>query len=71
MEDTSAEIKVVQQKIWMSFPVEERLRRCAELFEIAKEFARKRAPVGLDEEGIKGFVFKEMYGFELPERDAK
>ena len=60
MEDTSAEVMAEQQRIWMSLSEEERFRKGAELFEIAREFARQRAPKGLDEAGIKRFVFKEL-----------
>ena len=66
MEDTSAEVRAVQQRIWMKLSEEERFQKGAELFEIAREFARQRAPKGLDQEGVKRFVFKELYGFDLP-----
>jgi hypothetical protein len=66
MEDTDREVRAIQQRIWMTLPEQERFRRCAELFEIAKEFARLRAPSDLDEEGVKRFVFRELYGFDMP-----
>ena len=67
MEDTSAEIRAEQQRIWISLSEEERFRKGAELFEIAREFARQRAPKGHDDAGVKRFVFKELYGFDFPE----
>jgi hypothetical protein len=66
MEDTSPEIREVQQRIWMSLSEEERFRKGAELFEIAREFARQRAPKDLNEADMKRFVFRELYGFDLP-----
>jgi hypothetical protein len=71
MEDTSAEVMAEQQRIWMSLSEEERFRKGAELFEIAREFARQRAPKGLDEAGIKRFVFKELYGFDPPQLESE
>jgi hypothetical protein len=70
MEDTCAEIRAEQQRIWTTLSEEERFRRGAELFEIAREFARQRAPEGLDEAGLKHFVFKELYGFDFPRSGA-
>jgi hypothetical protein len=70
MEDTNTEVRAIQQRIWMTLSEEERFRRCAELFEIAKEFARQRAPQSLDEQGVKRFVFRELYGFDMPETRA-
>jgi len=67
MEDTSREIREVQQRIWMSFSESERGRKCAELFELAKRTIEARLPDGLSDEERKGRVFKEMYGFELPQ----
>ena len=67
MEDTSREIKEVQQQIWMSFSESDRIRKCAELFELAKHTIEARLPAGLSEEERKRRVFKEIYGFDLPE----
>jgi hypothetical protein len=53
----------------MSLSVEERFRKCGEMFELAKAFAARRAPAGLSEEEKRRFVFRELYGFELPEKD--
>lgn len=66
MEDTSREIRALQQAYWMSLPEEERFRRCGEMFEFARRFAEARAPVGLTKEEKKRFVFKELYGIEMP-----
>ena len=71
MEDTSEEIRAEQQRIWMGLSVEERFRKGAELFEVAREFVRQRAPKELDEAGVKRFVFKELYGFELPQYEPE
>ena len=67
MEDTSREIKEVQQQIWMSFSESDRIRKCAELFELAKHTIEARLPAGLSEGERKRRVFKEIYGFDLPE----
>jgi hypothetical protein len=67
MEDTSREIKEVQQRIWMSFTESDRIRKCAELFELAKRTIEARLPAGLSDEERKRRVFKEIYGFEFPE----
>ncbi|MBX3280877.1 MAG: hypothetical protein KF756_00215 [Acidobacteria bacterium] len=66
VEDTSREIRAIQQKIWMSFPEAERFRKCGEMFELAKAFAESRAPVGLSDDEKRRFVIREMYGLELP-----
>jgi hypothetical protein len=67
MEDTSREIREVQQRIWMSFSESDRIRKCAELFEFAKKTIESRLPAGLSEEERKRLVFKEIYGFDLPD----
>ena len=67
MEDTSLEIKQAQQRIWMSFSESERIRKCAEMFELAKLTIEARLPPGLSEGERKRRVFKEIYGFELPD----
>lgn len=69
MEDTNREVRSVQQQIWMSFSEEERFRRCGEMFELARKFALVRAPKGLSSEQLLRFVFKEMYGVEMPVRN--
>ena len=66
MEDTSREIRAIQQKYWMSLPEDERFIRCGNLFALAKEFAEKRAPAALSCEERRRFVFKELYGFDFP-----
>lgn len=70
MEDTSPEIRAIQQRIWMTLSEEERFCKCGEMFELAKAFAAERAPKGLDKEGLSRFIFREMYGFELPIRGS-
>ena len=68
MEDTSPEIREIQRKMWMSLPEEERFRRTGELFALAKHQAEQRAPKGLSEIERRRFVFRELYGFDLPDR---
>jgi len=68
MEDTTQEVRALQQAYWMSISEEERFRRCSRLFAFAKQFVEERAPHGLSEADKKRFVFKELYGFEMPER---
>lgn len=67
MEDTSREIRDLQQKMWMSLPEEERFRRCGEMFALAKAFVRERVPAGMLADDERRFIFRELYGFELPE----
>jgi hypothetical protein len=67
MEDTSREIRDLQQKMWMSLPEEERFRRCGKMFELAKAFVLQRVPHGSSPDDERRFVFRELYGFELPE----
>ena len=69
MEDTSSEIRAIQQRMWMSLSVEERLRRVGDLYSLSKAFAESRAPVGLSAEEKRKFVFQELYGFPLPENN--
>ncbi len=68
MDDTSAEVRALQQAYWMSLSEEERYRRCGRMFQMTKRFVEARAPLGLTEDEKKRFVFKELYGFEMPER---
>lgn len=69
MDDTSHEIKILQQEMWMRLPIDERLRKCGEMFALAKAFIEQRAPAGAGREERRRFVFREMYGFELPAID--
>ena len=66
MEDTSREIIDLQQKMWMQLSEEERFRRCGSLFSLAKAFVKERAPAGISLEDERRFIFRELYGFELP-----
>ena len=68
MDDTSEEVRALQQAYWMSLSEEERYRRCGRMFQMTKRFAAARASQGLDEEQKRRFVFREMYGFDMPER---
>ena len=67
MEDTSREMRALQQAYWMTLSEEERFRRCGEMFELAREFVETRAPIGITEDEKKRFVFKELYGFDMPD----
>lgn len=67
MEDTSREIRDVQQKMWMSLPEEDRFRRCGDMFALAKAFVLERVPAESSPADVRRFVFRELYGFELPE----
>lgn len=58
---------MIQHKLWMSLPEEERFRRTGELFALAKHLAERRAPKGVSENKRRRFVFRELYGFDLPE----
>lgn len=69
MDDTSNEIRALQQQMWLALPEEERLRRCGEMFAFAKAAAENRAPVGLSTQEKRRFIFRELYGFELPQKD--
>jgi len=46
---------------------EERFLMGADMFEMAKSFAAQRLPAGLSEEEKKRAIFKEIYGFEMPQ----
>ena len=70
MDDTSEEVRALQQACWMSLSEEERYRRCGRMFQVTKRFAEARAAHGLSEDEKKRFVFKELYGFDMPERNA-
>ena len=67
MEDTSREIRAMQQAYWMKLPEVERLRRCGELFSLAKLAVEQRVPTGLSAEEKKHFVTRELYGAEFAE----
>jgi len=69
MEDTSREVIDLQQKMWMTLSEEERFRRCGEMFALAKAFAWQRAPAEFSPDDKRRFVFRELYGFELPNRN--
>ncbi len=62
-------MRAIQQAYWMSLSEEERLRRCGRLFATAKQFVEARAPLGIGALEKKLFVFKEMYGFDMPGKD--
>lgn len=67
MDDTSAEVRAMQQTYWMSLSEEERYRRCGRMFQMTKRFVEARAPLGLTDDEKRRFVFKELYGFEMPQ----
>ena len=61
-------MRAVQQAYWMTLSEEERYRRCGRMFQMTKRFVEARAPHSLSEEERKRFVFKELYGFDMPEK---
>lgn len=67
MEDTSREVREVQQRIWMSMSVSDRLRAGAEMFEMAKAFARIDMPKSLSPDEEKRYVFEKIYKEPMPE----
>ncbi len=69
MEDTSREIRALQQKMWMDLPEEERFRRCGEMFALAKAMVVERTPNGLSPADRRKFIFRELYGFDLPDTE--
>lgn len=71
MEDTSHEIRDIQQKIRMSLTEEERFRRCGELFDLVRAFVLERTPAGLSQEEQRSYIFREQYGYELPRSDVE
>lgn len=52
--------------MWMQLSEEERFRRCGNLFSLAKAFVKVRVPVGISADDERRFIFRELYGFELP-----
>ncbi len=56
--------------MWLALSEEERLRRCGEMFAFSKIAAESRMPSGLSVAEKRRFVFRELYGFELPELDS-
>ena len=68
MEDTDREMRAKQQAYWMSLSEEERYRRCGRMFQMVKRFAEARAPSGLTEDERQRFVFRELYGFDMPRK---
>jgi hypothetical protein len=71
MDDTSEEMKTRQHAYWMALPEAERLRRCGELFTLAKQAVLERVPSGLTEEEKKWFIIRELYGAEFVEMVRK
>lgn len=67
MEDTSREIRDLQQKMWMALSEEERFRRCGEMFAFAKAMVVQRTPKDLSPADQRRFIFRELYGFDLPD----
>lgn len=67
MEDTPREIKQKFREILMSKTEEERILMCAEMFDSAREIAISTMPENLSEAAQKKFVYKKLYGEDLPE----
>ena len=55
--------------MWLALPEEERLRRCGEMFAFAKAAPESRAPAGLTAREKRSFVVREVYGFEILQKD--
>ena len=71
MEDSNREIREIHQRMWMSLSTEERLQRVGNLFSFAKALAESRVPEGLSAKERDQFVFRELYGFDLPKLKFK
>jgi len=71
VEDTTREIRELVYRTVMARTEEERFLMCADMFETAKHFAGARLPSDLSEHECKRAVFKEIYGFELPDTIRK
>lgn len=52
--------------MWNTLSVEQRLQRVGNLYDLAKSFAEARAPKHFSAEEKRCFVFREIYGFDLP-----
>jgi hypothetical protein len=52
--------------MWNELSVEQRLQRVGNLYCLAKSFAEARAPKHFSAEEKRSFVFREIYGFDLP-----
>jgi hypothetical protein len=68
MEDTNPEIRALQQQLWNSLSEAEKVRRAGRMFQFVKKAAESRAPQGLSDDKRARFVFRELYGFDMPER---
>lgn len=66
MEDSSHKVREIHQRMWVTLSTEERLQRVGRLFSLAKALAEKRAPKDFSDEERRQFVFREIYGFDLP-----
>ena len=65
MDDTSEEVRALQQAYWMSLSEEERYRRCGRMFQVTKRFAEARAAHGLSEDEKKRIPVSMPYTLAL------
>jgi hypothetical protein len=68
MEDTTPEINRLVSTIVMSRTEEERFLMCADMHEAGKELAKIGMPSGLSSEQQKQYVYRRMYGVDLPKK---
>ena len=66
MEDTTPEIRTLVRDIIMSKTEEERFLMCAQMFEDGKELARIGMPEGLSNSEQAAYVYKRIYGEDMP-----
>ena len=67
MEDTPREIKQKFREIIMSKTEEERILMCAEMFDSAREIAVSTMPENLSQTEKQRYIYKKIYGEDLPE----
>jgi hypothetical protein len=71
MEDTPKQIKQLVYKTVMARTEEDRFLMCAEMFEVAKEFAKVGLPKGLSPDDEMKAVIKKLYGDCLGQSEAE
>ena len=71
MEDTPRDIKQLVRETVMARSEEERFLMCAEMFEVAKEFAKVGLPKGLSPEDELTHVINKLYGDSMNHSDIE
>ena len=66
MEDTTPQVKKILYKNLMERSEEDRFAMCADMFETSIELARVSMPANLNESEQRRFVFRAIYGEDLP-----